>query len=189
MKMNRIAAAGFAFLALAFLTGCTTQGSGTPQNPKEINITTLPAEASAAAQSHPGLSAAILQAVNAYRAEKGLGQLAADANLQRIAAVHAADMQLRGFFGHFNPDGQGPRERMMAVNPCFTGRIAENIEVVEGPSHAAMNDTELANSLVKKWIESPMHRKNIKAPEMTKSGVGIARQGNRIIAAQVFGSR
>jgi len=185
--MNRIAAAGFAFLALAFLAGCATQGSGTPQKPKEVNTTTLPAEASAAAQTHAGLSAAILRAVNAYRAEKGLGQLAADANLQRIAAVHAADMQLRGFFGHFNPEGQGPRERMMAVESGFTGRIAENIEVVEGPSYGAMSDTELANSMVKKWIESPMHRKNIKAPEMTESGVGIARQGNRIIAAQVFG--
>ena len=185
--MNRIAAAGFAFVALALLAGCATQGSGTPKKPEEVNTSTLPAGASGAAQTHAGLSAAILQAVNAYRVEKGLGTLAADGNLQRIAAVHAADMQIRGFFGHFNPDGQGPRERLLAVEPDFSGRVAENIEVVEGQSYAAMSDTELAGTMVKKWIESPMHRKNIKAPEMTESGVGIARQGNRIIAVQVFG--
>ena len=183
--MKRMAAAAFAVMAFA-LGACATQTGNAPPKPQEVSTASLPAEASAAAQNHAGLSAAILQAVNAYRAEKDLGRLAPDANLQRIAAVHAADMQLRGFFGHFNPEGQGPRERLLSVEPDFTGRVAENVEVVEGPTYGAMGDEELAAAMVRKWIESPMHRKNIKAPEMTESGVGIARQGNRIIAVQVF---
>ncbi|HAC60219.1 CAP domain-containing protein [Parvibaculum sp.] len=184
--MMRIAAAGFAIMALAAASGCSTQGEGAPAKLQEVNRTTLPAEASAAAQSHAALSAAVLQAVNDYRADRGLARLAPDAGLQRVAAVHAADMELRGFFGHFNPDGQGPRERVAAVEPEFSGRVAENVQVLDGSTYAAMSDAELAKTLVGKWIESPMHRKNIKAPEMTESGVGIARQGNRIVAVQVF---
>lgn len=184
--MHRIAAAGIAIAAMAALAGCTTQGSGTPQKPQEVNRTSLPAQASAAAQAHPALSAAILKEINRYREANNLGRLAPDAKLQRAAAVHAADMELRGFFGHFNPDAQGPRERVLAVVPGFAGRVAENIQVVEGASYGSMGDAALAAALVGKWLESPSHRKNIRAPEMTGSGVGIARQGDRIIAVQVF---
>ncbi|PKP78348.1 MAG: hypothetical protein CVT81_04280 [Alphaproteobacteria bacterium HGW-Alphaproteobacteria-3] len=184
--MRRIAATGFAIAAIAALAGCATPGSGTPQKPQEVNRTSLPAQASAAAQAHPALGAAILEAVNDYREANNLGRLTPDANLQRAAAVHAADMELRGFFGHFNPDAQGPRERVLAVEPGFAGRVAENIQVVEGTSYGSMSDAALAAVLVEKWLESPMHRKNIRAPEMTGSGIGIARRSNRIVAVQVF---
>lgn len=187
--MKRIAAAALAVMAFAALAGCATQGSGSrPKPPEDVNIDTLPADAIAAAQTHTALGAAVLAAVNDYRAGKGLGRLSPDANLQRIAAVHAADMQIRGFFGHFNPEGQGPRERLLTIDPDFTGRIAENVQVLEGQTYAAMSDTELAATMVGKWVESPMHRKNIKAPEMTESGIGISRRGNRIIVVQVFGA-
>ena len=184
--MRRIAAAGIAIAALAALVGCAPQGSGAPPKLQEVNLTSLPVQASAAAQDHPALSAAILKEINSYREANNLGRLAPDAKLQRAAAVHAADMELRGFFGHFNPDAQGPRERVLAVKPGFTGRVAENIQVVEGTSYGSMSETALAAVMVEKWIESPMHRKNIRAPEMTDSGIGIARQGNRIVAVQVF---
>ncbi len=62
------------------------------------------------------------------------GVLATDATLQRAAAVHATDMALRGYFGHHNPEGQGPRERVLAVDKNFSARISENVQVVEGPA-------------------------------------------------------
>ena len=170
------------------LAACAGAGGGTAQKPQKVNTTSLPAGASAAAESETPLGQAVLKAVNDFRAGKNAGALAPDATLQRAASVHAADMQLRGFFGHHNPDGQGPRERVLAADPEFSGRVAENIQVVEGQSYASRSDQALARTLVEKWATSPAHRKNMQAPEMTKSGIGIARSGNRIIVVQVFSS-
>ncbi|MEQ8266279.1 MAG: CAP domain-containing protein [Parvibaculum sp.] len=179
-------AIAFALLLMSVtLAGCTAGPDG-PAKPQKVNIASLPAGASAAAEGESPLSRATLQAVNAFRASKGVGALTADASLQRAAAVHAADMSMRGFFGHHNPDGQGPRERVLAANPEFTGAVAENLQMVEGPTYAAMSDAELAETLVRKWAQSPMHRKNMQSPDMTRSGIGIARSGQQIIAVQVF---
>lgn len=169
------------------LAACASGPGGRASNkPQEVNFTSLPSGASAAAQGETALTRAVLAEVNAFRADRGLRPLAADAALQRAAAVHATDMTLRGFFGHHNPDGQGPRERVMAANPGFKGKVAENIQSVSGPSYAAMNDTVLAEVLVEKWTMSPPHRKNMQSPELTHSGIGIARAGDEIIAVQVF---
>lgn len=184
--MRRTATFAALLFATAGLAGCAAGGPGGPDKPREVNIASLPAGASASAEGESPLSRATLQAVNEFRAGKGVGALAADGTLQRAAAVHAADMSLRGFFGHHNPDGQGPRERVLAANPQFTGVVAENIQVVEGPTYAAMSDAALAETLVEKWAQSPMHRKNMQSPDMTRSGIGIARSGERIIAVQVF---
>jgi uncharacterized protein YkwD len=112
--------------------------------------------------------------------------LSADATLQRAAAVHAADMALRGYFGHHNPEGQGPRERVLAVDPAFSARISENLQMLDGPSYAAMDDAALAEVMVTKWAQSPSHRQIMQADAATRSGVGIARTGMRVIAVQVF---
>ena len=91
--MMRIAAAGFAIMALAAASGCSTQGEGAPAKLQEVNRTTLPAEASAAAQSHAALSAAVLQAVNDYRADRGLARLAPDAAEPAARVVRAHNSQ------------------------------------------------------------------------------------------------
>ncbi|MEQ8378009.1 CAP domain-containing protein [Parvibaculum sp.] len=182
--MQRLATTATVLVTCALLAACASGGSS--MKPQEVSTASLPAEASAAAQSETPLGRAILKAVNDFRATKGVDALASDAILQRAASVHAADMQLRGFFGHHNPDGQGPRERLLTLDPDFNGRVSENIQVVEGQSYASMSDQALAETLVDKWAKSPSHRKNMQAAEMTKSGIGIARSGNRIIAVQVF---
>ncbi|MDP1626494.1 CAP domain-containing protein [Parvibaculum sp.] len=182
--MCRVVTIASFFLLAVTLAGCA--GGPAADKPQAVNVTSLPAGATAAAQGDSPLSRAVLKDVNAFRASKGAGALMADATLQRAAAVHAADMSGRGFFGHHNPEGQGPRERVLAVNPGFKGRVAENIQMVEGPTYAAMSDETLAQTLTDKWAQSPTHRKNMQMPDMTHSGIGIARSGDRIIAVQVF---
>lgn len=186
--MRHIIMIAILMFTAAGLTACASTGGSANEPPKlqKVSTASLPAEASAAAEGESPLSRAVLKAVNGFRAGKGVAALAPDGDLQRAAAVQAADMARRGFFGHYNPDGQGPRERVLAVNPDFTGRVAENIQVVDGPSYAAMSDAALAQTMAGKWAQSPMHRKNMQSPDLTRSGVGIAREGNRIIAVQVF---
>ena len=183
--MRRIVTTAIVLTVSGALAACAG-GGGTSMKPQEVSTASLPAGASAAAQGETPLGRAILKAVNDFRATKGVGALAADTTLQRAASVHAADMQLRDFFGHHNPDGQGPRERVLAADPDFKGRVAENIQVVEGASYASMSDATLAQTLVDKWAMSPSHRKNMQLGDMTESGIGIARSGDRIVVVQVF---
>lgn len=182
--MKRPAVPALLVLTAGLLAGCASDPSA--NNLREVNTLSLPQGASAAAVADSPLAAEILNAVNASRATRGVAALTGDATLQRAASVHAADMMLRDFYGHHNPDGQGPRERVLAVSPDFKGSVAENIQMVDGASYAAMNDAQLAKVLVDKWATSPQHRRNMQSPDLTRSGIGIARSGNRIIAVQVF---
>ncbi|MFN4353427.1 CAP domain-containing protein [Parvibaculum sp.] len=182
--MMRLAVRALLVFSAGLLVACATGPSA--DKPREVNTRSLPQGASAATQADSPLAAEVLKAVNTSRATRGTAPLSTDAALQRAAAVHAADMQLRNFYGHHNPDGQGPRERVLAVSPDFKGSVAENIQVVEGASYAAMSDAQLAAELVGKWAASPQHRRNMQSPDFTRSGIGIARSGQKIIAVQVF---
>lgn len=174
-----------ALAAISMLTACAP-GPVREQPPTNVSTTSLPTAASAAAEADTPLGRAVMTAVNAWRRDKGESALRADATLQRAAAVHAADMVQRDYLGHHNPDGQGPRERVLAVDPAFSARISENIQRLDGPSYAAMSDAALAEVIVKKWSQSPPHRQIMQAGSATRSGVGIARTGTRIVAVQVF---
>ena len=151
--MKRLAVPALLVFTAGLLAACAAGPSA--DKPREVNTRSLPQGASAAAVADNPLAAEVLKAVNASRATRGAAPLTTDATLQRAASVHASDMQLRNFYGHHNPDGQGPRERVLAVSPEFKGGVAENIQVVEGASYAAMSDAELARTLVEKWAASP----------------------------------
>lgn len=174
-----------AVILMGLLAGCTaSNGRETP--PVNVSTRTLPAAASAAAEAETPLGGAVMSAVNAWRQTKGAATLRTDATLQRAAAVHAADMAQRDYFGHHNPEGQGPRERVLAVDPGFSAAVSENIRRLDGGAYAAMSDAALATVIVEGWSQSPQHRRIMQSGAATRSGVGIARTGTRIIAVQVF---
>lgn len=168
------------------LAACATQSNGPPP-PVRVNVASLPAGASAAAQGEDALSRAVLTAINGYRTAHDAPAMTSDPALQRAAAVHSADMSLRNFVGHYNPDGQGPTERVMAVLPTFTGDLAENIAVIDGAG--GKSPDAIAAELLKLWVASPQHRKNIRNGAYTSSGVGIARKGDTVYATELFAAR
>lgn len=174
-----------AVLALALvLAACSSSQSGHVPPPQRVDLRSLPAGASAAAQGETELTSAILAAVNAYRGEHGLGPLAGDAGLQRAAAVHSADMSLRGFIGDFNPDGQGVKERVAAAKPDFTGSVGENIAVLGGVGAKAPR--EVARDVLKAWTANPARRKVMRDSGYTAAGVGVAAKGDTLYVTQVF---
>jgi uncharacterized protein YkwD len=170
------------------LAACANAMSTMPAPPPtKVNIESLPAEATKAAMGEDAYSRAVLDAINAYRAEHGIPPLSANAELQKAAAIHSADMSIRHFTGHFNPDGQGPKERLLAVWPDFKGNFAENVASIEGPKASKDTSPEaLADAFLKLWIVSPSHRKNIREASYTITGIGIARSGNEVFVTQVF---
>ena len=110
---------------------------------------------------------ATLCLLNAERAAEGLPALVADARLTVAAQLHSEDMGNRRFYAHGNPDGLGPSARVYAQQlPRDGTTVAENIHWASG--HRA---TPLR--IMRDWMDSPGHRKNILSRDVTHVGIGI----------------
>lgn len=118
---------------------------------------------------------------NDFRARQGLPALRRHASLDLAARAHAADMVERGYFEHHSPEGFSSVERVGLFARRFVGLAGENIVEVEGgpPSSAS----ELAGL----WRDSPGHRANMLRASYTHIGFGVARKGERTVAAAAFG--
>ncbi|MBN2223407.1 MAG: hypothetical protein JW765_01895 [Deltaproteobacteria bacterium] len=105
----------------------------------------------------------ILTLVNRERGKNNLPPLGCDGALSAIAQNHAEDMAGRRYFKHISPDGRSPFDRLAEAGIHYR-RAGENI---------ALN-REGAHSVVKLWMRSSGHRKNILG-DFTKAGVGSYR--------------
>ncbi len=118
---------------------------------------------------------------NSFRAHQGLRGLQRHSALDLAARAHAADMLDRGYFEHHSPEGFSSVERVGLLARRFVGLAGENIvEVTGGPPSSA---NELANL----WRDSPGHRANMLRASYTHIGFGVARKGDRTVAAAAFG--
>ena len=110
---------------------------------------------------------ATLCLLNRERAAQGLPLLVADARLALAAQLHSDDMGKRHFYAHGNPDGVGPSARVYAQQlPPYGTTVAENI-------HWATGHRATPLRIMRDWMESPGHRKNIMRREVTHVGIGI----------------
>lgn len=96
------------------------------------------------------------------RARHGLGPLARDGALARVARRHSRDMRDEGFVGHVSPTTGGPGDRLDAAG-IRTVEHAENV-ARDGSLHGA--EAGLMRSLG--------HRRNILSEAVTRLGVGVA---------------
>jgi uncharacterized protein YkwD len=103
----------------------------------------------------------VARMVNDVRTKAGLTALGTDERLRRSAREHSADMAARDFFAHENPDGNTPFERMQATG--YADAAAENIA----------RGQEKPESVVRAWLNSPGHRRNMLNPDFRTIGVGI----------------
>lgn len=103
----------------------------------------------------------VLALTNDERAKAGCGPLKPNAALTKSAAAHAADMVDQHYFAHDSLDGRSPFDRMKAAG--FTGgAMAENIAV----------GYKTPADVVRGWMNSAGHRKNILNCTYTMLGVG-----------------
>lgn len=103
----------------------------------------------------------MLQLVNKERIANGVQPLVMNETLRTLARAYAKDMFQRGYFSHYNLEGQSPFNRMDADSITY-GYAGENLALA--PS------TELA---MQGLMNSPGHRKNILSPNFTKVGIGV----------------
>lgn len=92
--------------------------------------------------------------------------LRTDAKLAKVAAAHSADMARKDYFNHNSRNGDTPFDRMRAAGYAYAS-AGENIAAgYRSPA-----------SVVKAWLKSPGHCRNIMRRSFTELGVGYATGG------------
>ena len=102
----------------------------------------------------------MLTLVNIERQKNNLRPLESDSALKELARDYARDMFARGYFSHYNPEGQSPFDRMKNRNILFFS-AGENL--------ALAPNVVLAHQGL---INSPGHRANILSPDFGTVGIG-----------------
>jgi uncharacterized YkwD family protein/spore coat assembly protein SafA len=109
----------------------------------------------------------VVKLVNAERAKVGVKPLTSDWELARVARFKSEDMRDNRYFDHNSPIYGTPFQMMKSFGINY-GYAGENI--------AAGQTT--AESVMKSWMNSPGHKKNILSPNFTHIGVGYAKGGS-----------
>lgn len=112
------------------------------------------------------------------REQEGLGALNVDSKLQKIAERKAADMAEKGYFSHTGPEGKKIGDWAKESGYKF-GIFGENL--AEG-----FEDEE---DVLRAWMASPSHRKNILEPKYENIGIGIAKgeyRGKQVLFVAAF---
>jgi len=135
------------------------------EKPAEV-APTKPVE-SAQNTSVSAIEKEVLDLTNAERQKAGLKALQTDGNLMKSARQKSTDMATKGYFSHTSPTYGSPFDQMKANGVTYKS-AAENIAMGQ----------RTAAEVVKGWMESPGHRKNILTPGFTHIGIGYDKNGN-----------
>ncbi|MCK5017056.1 MAG: CAP domain-containing protein, partial [Candidatus Peribacteraceae bacterium] len=145
----------------------------------------------------------VIKAVNKERRSQGIPPLSLNLTLQTAAVRHAKDMSERGYFSHFTPEGLSYVERIKAsgytdVNPIACGchqifslQSGQSYPKSSGPNFVVYEEDVCscnpqyalgeniakgqmtAEEVVKDWMDSPGHKRNILEPSFKEMGLGI----------------
>lgn len=113
----------------------------------------------------------MLQLVNSERQKMGLSKLTMNESLRSLARDYAKDMFARGYFSHYNPEGESPFDRMKQRNISF---------IAAGENLALAPNVQLAHQGL---MNSPGHKANILSPDFGTVGIGVIDGG---IYGQMF---
>ncbi|MCI8520121.1 MAG: hypothetical protein HFE52_08310 [Clostridia bacterium] len=108
----------------------------------------------------------VLALTNVEREKRGRKPLKWDDSLAKLATAHCEDMINRSFFAHDNPDGATPFDRMKNAGISYR-EAGENIAAGQYSPEA----------VVKSWMNSQGHMKNILNPSFESLGVGVVKGG------------
>jgi Cysteine-rich secretory protein family len=128
---------------------------------------------------------AIIELTNVFRAEQNLAPVKSNPVLTAAARAYAQFLASSGMFSH-TADGRQPQDRVKAAGYTYC-RTAENLAL--NLDSRGFVTTQLARDAVEGWKNSPGHRKNLEAPNVTEIGVGIAKSKTeeKYLSVQLFG--
>ena len=135
-------------------------------------LATAPAPAGAATEitAAKRLEAAVLKRMNAVRKAHGRNPLRAAKRLNRAGRAHTVNMARHGYFAHrwSNGDRYGRWIRRFWPGPDYRSWSAGENLYWEGPSTTARR-------VVRAWMRSPGHRRNLLSRDWRRVGVGAVR--------------
>lgn len=142
------------------------------RRPTLIIVALLLAAAPAFAQTTQEVEQKILEESNAYRAKKDAPKLVLDDELNAIVQKHARGMAKADKYGDEDKnghlwEGKNPAERMKAAGYKYSA-FGENVGWNVGH-----NDP--AGVMMKAWLESTGHEKNLANAAFTHVGIGAAK--------------
>jgi len=118
------------------------------------------------------LRTSVLCLVNLARGRHGVPPLGFNPELRESATVHSRSMVRSGSFSHYGPGTMASRIASAGyLARAGSFRLAENIATGWGRA----NGSPLA--IVRAWMHSPEHRRNILDRGLHDFGVGVARGG------------
>jgi len=125
--------------------------------------------------------------INAERGERDLPALSRASRLTDAASAHSADMATRGFYGHTNPDGEGPTERA----PCRAGEIIYRGDLgrtatPDGREWDTSTAAGIAAYLVHGWSGSQGHAEIMLGQRWAQFGVGVHIGDREFFATALF---
>jgi uncharacterized YkwD family protein len=124
------------------------------------NVTETPGALSAYEQK-------VVELTNQERAKNGLPALQVDLTLSKMAHEKSRDMSANGYFSHTSPTYGSPFDMMKKYGISYR-YAGENIAMGQ----------RTPEEVVKAWMNSEGHRKNILSPNFNTIGVGYVAQGN-----------
>ena len=114
-----------------------------------------------------GPAESVLSSINAARAKAGCGPLRFNSKLMAAARSHAKAMAEQNFFGHAGKDGSRMSSRIKRQGYSFR-TAAENIAAGQ----------KSAGEVVRSWLQSSGHRRNILNCRMEETGIALVYQAN-----------
>jgi len=122
----------------------------------------------------------IFELVNDERRKKRLNELNWNGDLAKIARAYSRKMAKESFFSHYDKDGKSVVERANDAKVRGWRQIGENLFFCQCPN-------DYSDFVVKGWMKSASHRRNILNGKFTSGGIGIAEsRDGEIYVTQVF---
>lgn len=121
------------------------------------------------------MNAAVLFAVNKYRASRGVAALKFEPRLRDAASIHSDQMVRHNFFDHVNRYDRAVAMPNNRTEMCkFVGeRIAENLARSYVDPDKPMTYTQVADMVVKQLSGSSEHNQHMIDPSLDKIGCGL----------------
>ncbi len=142
-------------------------------------LVATPVAAAGAAPAMPTqrpLERAVVRTINLERAERGMPRLQISHAIARVARRHSADQLRHGRLSHDGGDGTPFAARLARVTRAR--KVGETVAWL--PAHAP------AVQVVRLWLASPPHRRQLLDPAYRRVGVGGRMVGSGVVVTADF---
>lgn len=138
-----------------------------PEQQQQPVTTTQPTTTTQTTSALSAYEQKVVDLTNQERAKNGLAALKVDLTLSKMAREKSRDMSANGYFSHTSPTYGSPFDMMKKYGISYR-YAGENIAMGQ----------RTPEEVVKAWMNSEGHRKNILSPNFNYIGVGHVPQGN-----------